>query len=83
MRAITTKSQNENGDNFLIKGRQIYWMVIRHYQTNPKLKLACGIKHLEQVKYLGDQQLERFKNNWTSVVFLQNSTIQEDQNWKV
>ena len=23
MRAITTKSQNENGDNFLIKGRQI------------------------------------------------------------
>ena len=58
----------------VLKGREIYWLILQTFKTNPDMGLVYGITHFTHLKWMGDEMMETFLNNWLEVVNLQGSS---------
>ena len=53
-----------------LKGRQVAWMVLEHYQTNTNMSSMYGMQDLLRLDWKGDQpdQMESFLKSWDFLV---------------
>ena len=61
----------------VLKGREIFWMILQIFKTNPNMGLSYGVKHFTYLKWHSDDQVETFKNNWLEVVNLQRAPLSD------
>ena len=52
-------------------------MVLQSYRTNPKMGLVYGIQHFNDMRWLGDNEMERFKMNWFDIIHLQGTPLED------
>jgi hypothetical protein len=57
---IAAYQTNENKCFRVIKGRQIYWMILRHYQANSNMDLVYSLKHLAKIQWMGQRETQVF-----------------------
>ena len=77
-RDISQKDQDVQArTNRILKGRQMLHMVLQSYRTNPKMGLVYGIQHFNDLRWIGDNDMERFKMNWFDVVHLQGNPLDD------
>ncbi len=50
-------------------------MILHASETNANMGLVYGVKHFGLMKWLGDDHIESFKNNWMEVVNLQRTAL--------
>ena len=74
--AIQQESIAQKKD-LVLKGREIFWMILQVFKTNPNMGLVYGVKHFTHLKWHGDDSVETFKNNWLEVVNLQRIPLAE------
>ncbi len=55
------------GLNSLVKGRQIYWMILNHHKTSESMEVVIGVDHLTMLGWKGDKQMYNFKSLWESI----------------
>jgi hypothetical protein len=67
-RKINIESQLMNAKGAVLKGRQIYWMILNSFRTNPNMGMVYGVRDLSRVRWLGDDRLEAFQSNWFTVI---------------
>ena len=48
----------------LITGRQVLWLIYRHFQTNPNQTRVYGITELSKIGWFGDRKKAKFLNFW-------------------
>ena len=63
--------------DLVLKGREIFWMILQVFKSNPNMGLVYGVKHFTHLKWNGDDNVETFKNNWLEVVNLQRVPLAE------
>jgi hypothetical protein len=44
------------GNDLVLKGREIYWMILQALKTNPNMGLVYGIQHFTYLKWPGELQ---------------------------
>ena len=60
-REISQKDQEvQHVHERILKGRQVLLMILQNYKTNPKMGLVFGIQHVHDLKWMGDNKMERF-----------------------
>jgi len=52
----------------LLSGRQILYMIYEHFRSNKNVGLVYTICDLAYVKWLGDERMETFRNNWETTL---------------
>ena len=62
----------------LIAGRQILFLIYEHFRLNRNLGMVCTITDLAAIRYLGDDRLEIFKNDWEQTVSGMTINVPED-----
>ena len=61
--------KNMDGKNGrLISGRQILWIMYKHFRTNKDMGSIANIVDLTKVPWRGDNQIEKFRNDWENTV---------------
>ena len=61
----------------ILKGRQMLFLVLQSYRTNPRMGLVYGIQHFNEMRWLGDDKMERFRMNWFDLVHLQTTPLDD------
>ena len=67
-RKIHLESQRMNAKSMVLKGRQVYWMILSAFRTNPNMGVVYGVRDISKVQWLGDEKLETFQSNWFTVI---------------
>ena len=57
-RRINLESQKANSRGKVLKGRQVYWMILNTFKTNPNMGVVYGVRDISKVQWLGDDKLE-------------------------
>ena len=52
----------------VLKGRQVYWMILSAFRTNPNMGVVYGVRDISKVQWLGDDKLETFQSNWYTLI---------------
>ena len=66
---VTLKKQDAEAEGKMLTGRQITWMIFKHYQCNPSLQQLYTIRDLTDLKLRdGDQGLWTFNYMWQSML---------------
>ena len=52
----------------LMKGREKYWLFLRHFETNRALGSVYSLADLAKVLWLGDRNIELFLHRWKTTV---------------
>ena len=63
----------------MLGGRQILWILYKHFRTNKDMGQIFTIVDLLKVKWRGDSQIERFRNDWENMVVNMHHNISRDQ----
>ena len=61
----------------VLKGRQIYFMILEYYATTESLELVYSIDHLTHLKLLGDNQVHTFRSTWDNILRHMKDTLAE------
>ena len=76
-RQISQQEQLANLQDRVLSGRQIYFMILQTFRTNPNMGLVYNIQHFTKLSWLGDDKMEQFQNNWINVVTLQENPLDQ------
>jgi hypothetical protein len=76
-REVSSLEQEQNKHHRVLKGRQMYWMILRNFQTNANLNLLYGIQHFANLRWLGDKRKRDFLAIWKQVEALQRDELPE------
>jgi hypothetical protein len=52
----------------ILKGRHVYFMIIRYYATTESLDLVYSIEHLTKLQWLGDNEIHTFRDTWENIL---------------
>ena len=67
-REIALRTELEDKEDRLIKGRQLLWLVYHHFRLTEEAGGLYDLNDLMAVKLKGDQSLDKFMANWDSVL---------------
>jgi hypothetical protein len=76
-REVSSLEQEENKHHRVLKGRQMYWMILRNFRTNANMILLYGIQHFANLSWLGDKRKRDFLATWKQVEALQRDELPE------
>jgi hypothetical protein len=51
-----------------LKGRQVYFMLLRYYTTTERLDLVYSIEHLSKLSWVGDNEMHTFRDTWDNIL---------------
>ena len=54
--------------NRVLKGRQIVWLMYKHFQTNPNMGIVYSITDLSNLDWMGDPRMQSFLYVWYVMV---------------
>ena len=61
-RKVHLESQKMHLRGKVLKGRQVYWMILSTFRTNPNMGVVYGVRDISKVQWLGDEKLETFQS---------------------
>ena len=64
IRVNTEKTTQLEKKRVLITGRQVLWLIYRHFQTNPNQTKVYGITELATIRWFGERKNAKFLNFW-------------------
>ena len=64
IRVNTEKTTQLETKRVLITGRQVLWLIYRHFQTNPNQTRVYGNSELAKISWFGDRKKAKFLNFW-------------------
>ncbi len=64
---VMLKEEQAFANNFILKGRQIAWMVNNWLRTNTSLDLVYSVEDLTRLQCTSDKDLHNFRHKWNMI----------------